>query len=163
MSAEGGRLGKADPEEVDDISPDADDKERLRNAYGGIEIVDDFHVVVEQDGELSAVASGGGVPFPPAIDQVYVVFADGIEFQHYVVELEARLVPSSHESGPSTETVHRLRQEGSSEWDEPWAVEVVFVEQNEWLVPIELRFEGLAKHAKLSYVVERGVEGGRIY
>lgn len=147
--------------EADEALPQPEPKKRLRTAYGGIEHTDEFHVIVEQDGKPSVVPSGAAIQCPPAIELVYVLFNDGVEYQCYTVELEANITPSSEKAPRKAQLIHRLRQQGSSEWDEPWAVEVALEERPDgWLVPTELKFEGLAKHAKIGDVVE-GEFGGR--
>lgn len=142
-------------------NPEMDDQERLRTAYGGVKHVTEFHAVVKQDGELYAVPSGGAIQCPPTIEMVYVVFKDGIDYQNYVVDMEADITSSSNETDSSTQRVHRLRNTGSSEWDEPWAVEAALEERpGGWIVPTELRFEGLALHVQLNEVVKQGVVQG---
>jgi hypothetical protein len=92
---------------------------------------------------------------------VYVTFMDGVEHQSYVVKLDADITSASNERGAPARRVHRLRDMGSSEWDEPWAVEATLEEQpGGWMVPTELRFEGLAKPGDIGWVFKNGVEGG---
>lgn len=139
----------------------SEEQERLQTAYGGVERETEFHVIVEQDGRLCVVHSGGAVHTPPAVETVYAIFADGIEGRNYVVGLEADIEHSSNEAETSTQRAHQLRQKGSSEWGEPWAVEATLQERtNGWLVPTELKFEGLAKHASLGLAMKSGIEGG---
>ena len=122
----------------------------VTRAYEGENRPDQFHVIVEQEGNKRVVSSSGAIPFPPAIEKVHVLFADAIEWQCFLVTLRDELTPASGAPGEATKRVHRLRQEGGSGWGEPWAVEVAFEETpNGWLTPLELRYEGIAKYRPL--------------
>ena len=100
-----------------------------------------------------------GIRCPPHVEKVHVLFADEVEYRIWWVELSATLEPSQGETSEHTTRVHRLRSEGDSEWDEPWAVEVSFEERpGDWLCPVELRYEGIAMYAPIGHAIEHGIE-----
>lgn len=145
----------------EDLAQDAESKNlsEATAAYKGENHPDQFHVIVEQAGNKRVVPSSGAVPFPPAIEKVHVIFADAIEWQRYLVTLGDELVPAPGTSGDTTKRVYRLRQQGDSGWGEPWAVEVAFEETSDgWLTPMELRYEGIAKHRPFGEHLKRGLE-----
>jgi hypothetical protein len=86
---------------------------------------------------------------------------DSNVYQNYVVAMEANIEPTSNGENTSIQRAYQLRSEGNSEFDVPWAVEATLEERpDRWIVPTELKFEGLAKPAPLGQAIELGVEGG---
>lgn len=100
---------------------------------------------MEQDGALKLVPARAAIKFPPQVDQVYALFADNVEYRPWWVPLDGTLEPGRGEAGGVKET-HKLRSEGDSAWDLHWAVEAVFEGEGDWLIPVELRFEGVATY-----------------
>lgn len=118
-----------------------------------------FHVIVEQDGKRKLVHRGDGIQCPPNVEKVHVLFADEVEYRIWWVELETTLEPDQGETGEQTTKIQRLRSEGDSAWNEPWAVEVALEERpGNWLCPIELRYEGIAMYAPVGHAIEHGIE-----
>ncbi|MFP9190796.1 hypothetical protein ACLI4Q_03895 [Natrialbaceae archaeon A-CW1-1] len=118
----------------------------------------DFHVVVEQEGERKLVPAGGAISFPPRIEKVHILFRDSVEYRVWEVPFSGVLEPSNGETSGNTIRVHRFREEGNSEWNERWAVEVAFEEKPDgWLSPKEVRYEGLAMYASVGLAFEQGV------
>lgn len=140
--------------------PETDTAEAPHTTLENFEVdrPENFHVALEQEGELKLVPAGGAVKFPPCVEQVHVLFADNVEYRIWIAPLSASLEPSNGETGEETKRVHRPRSEGDSEWDSPWAVEVAFEElPGGWLSPMECRFEGIAVHASMGETFQREV------
>lgn len=144
--------------ERESAKPEADQRTASASGEGEQRCPGDFHVGLVQDGRLKLVPAGGGVRFPPRVEEIHVLFADEVEHRIWRVELSTPLEPRRAETGEDTTMVHRLRSEGDSEWNEPWVVEVILEEQpNGWLYPMELRYEGIAQYASIGDAVELGI------